>query len=315
MKQQLATLVFMIGLVMGFVSCSGNETKSETNENGQNEDLYSMESSSSEILFDDEGDLGQAQSDSSEELVYSESEVVSDESHTAETVDPLFSSPVTSYSEEETQTFNETTTVETDSLDDLSVYRVQDDNETLMMIAFKIYGDYMKWKEIAALNKEMFDHRYVIKKGMMLKFKVPQTEFKWVPQGEPYLIGRGETLSIISNKVYDTYHKWKKIWHNNRPMIRDPDKIFAGFTIYYVPEAVKDGPVPSLAKQNSDSEVNSEVYSETDFEDSSSVTNAELDEQMQDHVSEKTEVAQEIVEESVDENPALRAKKRNPTSL
>jgi nucleoid-associated protein YgaU len=33
-----------------------------------------------------------------------------------------------------------------------STYTVQA-NETLMLIAFKLYGDYSKWKEIASLNQ------------------------------------------------------------------------------------------------------------------------------------------------------------------
>ena len=27
---------------------------------------------------------------------------------------------------------------------------------------------------------------------------------------------------------------WKNIWNNNKPLIRDPNKIFAGFTLYYL---------------------------------------------------------------------------------
>jgi hypothetical protein len=143
------------------------------------------------------------------------------------------------------------------SPDKMSVYRVQHNRETLMMIAYKIYGDYHRWREIAQINKEMFDERYVIKKGMMLKFAMPESEFKNEHKGEPFIIKWGDTLSSISKEVYDTLNRWKEIWHNNRPLIRHPDKIFAGFTIYYVPgdkplrkkEAVKEV-LPDLASTN-----------------------------------------------------------------
>lgn len=118
---------------------------------------------------------------------------------------------------------------------DLSVYRVQEDKETLMLISFKIYGDYTRWKELVELNRDMFDERFIVKKGMMLKFKVPDSPFEWTAQGEPYLITKGDTLSRISKKVYDTFNRWKQIFENNRPLIRDPNKIFSGFTIYYSP--------------------------------------------------------------------------------
>jgi|GEM_PF-534087 len=115
---------------------------------------------------------------------------------------------------------------------DLSVYRVQDNRETLMLISFKIYGDYTRWKELALLNRDMFDDRYIVKKGMMLKFRMPDSPFEWEKNGDPYLVTRGDTLTKISEKVYHTFRRWKKIFENNRPLIRDPNRIFAGFTIY-----------------------------------------------------------------------------------
>jgi hypothetical protein len=47
------------------------------------------------------------------------------------------------------------------------------------------------------------------------------------------MIKNGETLGTISNSVYQTPKKWKAIWENNKPLIRNPNVIFAGFTLYY----------------------------------------------------------------------------------
>ena len=44
----------------------------------------------------------------------------------------------------------------------------------------------------------------------------------------------GDTLGKISNNVYGTFSKWQSIWNNNRPLIKDPNKIYAGFTLYYL---------------------------------------------------------------------------------
>jgi len=55
--------------------------------------------------------------------------------------------------------------------------------------------------------------------------------------GEKYLIKVGDTLGLISNEVYGTKAKWKKLWENNRQLIKNPNRIFAGFNLYYVPEA------------------------------------------------------------------------------
>lgn len=108
-------------------------------------------------------------------------------------------------------------------------YHIQK-GETLMMVAFKIYGDYRKWKDLKEWNKDK-----KIGAGTVLKYYVPEQAFGWQPSGLPYLVKTGDTLGIISKDKYGTSKKWKSIYENNRPLIRDPNLIFAGFTIYYVP--------------------------------------------------------------------------------
>lgn len=112
-------------------------------------------------------------------------------------------------------------------------YQVQK-NETLMMIAFKLYGDYGKWKELANYNRTALKGSTVVMAGMNLKYMAPAEEFVWNPEGLPYLIRTGDTLGTISKTVYATPKKWKLIWDNNRPLIKDANKIFAGFTLFYL---------------------------------------------------------------------------------
>lgn len=109
-------------------------------------------------------------------------------------------------------------------------YRVQK-GDTMMMIAFKIYGDYRKWKDIKEWNKDVKK----IGEGVELKYMVPDQKFGWMPSGLPYLIKTADTLGTISKDKYGTPKKWKSIYDNNRPLIRNPNLIFAGFTIYYQP--------------------------------------------------------------------------------
>ena len=102
--------------------------------------------------------------------------------------------------------------------------------DTYMLLAFKIYGDYRKWRSIASLNQGKSN----LSPGMNIKYYAPSRPFSWSPRGNPYLIRRGETLGTISSKVYGDMGKWRAIWKNNRPMIRNPNLIFAGFTLYYL---------------------------------------------------------------------------------
>ena len=97
-----------------------------------------------------------------------------------------------------------------------------------------------------------------LSKGLLSNSEIPETEFmktccspyfKYVrpsllhgdlwsgnylisSDGNPYLIKSGDTLGKISNTTYGTIKYWKNIWNNNKPLIKDPNKIFAGFTIY-----------------------------------------------------------------------------------
>ncbi|HXH75295.1 MAG TPA: hypothetical protein VNJ08_10040 [Bacteriovoracaceae bacterium] len=107
-------------------------------------------------------------------------------------------------------------------------------NETLMLIAFKLYGDYEKWKNLANQNQNVLKGRTSVKEGMVLTYTAPAEEFVWNQNGSPYLIRTGDTLGTISKSVYQTMSKWKMLWDNNRPLIKDPNKIYSGFTIYYV---------------------------------------------------------------------------------
>jgi nucleoid-associated protein YgaU len=107
-------------------------------------------------------------------------------------------------------------------------------NETLMLVAFKLYGNYEKWKKLANENHAVLKGGTSVKEGMLLTYTAPAEEFVWNPAGSPYLIRTGDTLGTISKSVYQTMSKWKMLWENNRPLIKDPNKIYAGFTIYYV---------------------------------------------------------------------------------
>lgn len=118
----------------------------------------------------------------------------------------------------------------------VKTYKVEED-ETLMLVAFKIYGDYRMWRQLKNMNKDRLSSNF-LRKGQTLQFYAPAKVFTWKVFGNPYLIKTGDTLGLISNSTYGTTSKWKDIWNNNRPIIRNPNLIFAGFTIY-LPELDK----------------------------------------------------------------------------
>lgn len=114
--------------------------------------------------------------------------------------------------------------------------------ETLMQISFKLYGELSKWKTLRDLNSSALSGG-ALRKGMKIKYYVPETPFAWNPEGTPYLIKNGDTLGTIANSVYQTPKKWKKIWENNKPLIKNPNKIYAGFTLYYLTEGLAENTI------------------------------------------------------------------------
>lgn len=104
--------------------------------------------------------------------------------------------------------------------------------DTLMKIAFELYTDIGKWQDLAAWNNIASGSLVV---GMNLKYKMYIEKYQWNPTGTPYLILQGDTLGRISNTVYGTSARYLDIFNNNRPLIKNPDRIYAGFTLYYKP--------------------------------------------------------------------------------
>ncbi len=106
-------------------------------------------------------------------------------------------------------------------------------NDTLMKIAFEVYGDITRWRDIFDMNRDKLKNANMIMAGTKIKYEKPVQEPDVGHNGEPYLIKSGDTLGSIADDVYAQRSKWKKIYENNKDLIRDPNRIYAGFYIYY----------------------------------------------------------------------------------
>lgn len=139
-------------------------------------------------------------------------------------------------------------------------YKVQK-GETLMQIAFKLYGDISRWKELRHMNGDKLSSNHTMKSHTELKYIAPTNTFVWKHEGSPHLIKTGETLGTISSNIYQTPKYWKKIWENNKPLIKNPNVIYAGFTLYYKSPAemaeTKTNPKEDVVEFNNiDDEIN-----------------------------------------------------------
>lgn len=111
-------------------------------------------------------------------------------------------------------------------------YTVQS-GDTLMKIAFEVYADMYQWRRIYNQNRDRISNPNRIPEGTVLKVEQPSQQASIDRSGERYLIKNGDTLGTISNDIYGTPKKWRRLWKKNSQLIKDPDKIYAGFYLYY----------------------------------------------------------------------------------
>lgn len=105
--------------------------------------------------------------------------------------------------------------------------------DTLMKVAFHLYGDVERWKELQELNREALKGGEHLRKGMKLRYEVPSEPFVLDEHAKVYEIKKGDTLAGIADEVYGRKMKYKKLQGYNKKLIKNPNRIFAGFTIYY----------------------------------------------------------------------------------
>lgn len=125
---------------------------------------------------------------------------------------------------------------ETDMPNEFAWYEVKKD-DTLMVIAYKLYGSVYKWNQIAELNKVALAQVSELEVGMKLQYRIPHDYKFEQPKGEPYIIQQGDYLGKISYKVYDTSKFWQELWYNNYSLVKNPDNIYTGFVLYYLPRS------------------------------------------------------------------------------
>jgi hypothetical protein len=105
--------------------------------------------------------------------------------------------------------------------------------DTLMKISFQHYGSVFKWREIIGWNSETVKSSAFLSPGTRIRLggkKSPPIR----PSGDPYRILIGDTLLKISSQLYGTRKYWWNLWENNRQLVTNPNRIYAGFTLYYL---------------------------------------------------------------------------------
>ncbi len=104
--------------------------------------------------------------------------------------------------------------------------------DTLMKIAFMVYGDVYQWRKVLDANSDRISDPARLVKGTQLRVDNAANE-TYYDGFEKYLIKSGDTLGYIANDVYGTKSKWKDLWKMNDGLVKDPNRIYAGFFLRY----------------------------------------------------------------------------------
>jgi len=105
--------------------------------------------------------------------------------------------------------------------------------DTLMKIAFTIYGDIDRWKDLRDWNQAAVKNASHLRVGTKLTYETPLQPFSAQELSHSYLIKQGDTLAGIADEVYGRKMKYRKLQRYNNKLIKNPNRIFAGFTIFY----------------------------------------------------------------------------------
>lgn len=213
--KNLFNLLFLV-LVMALISCSSKSNQKEENK------VESMMDDS--VALEDE---------------FEDEKAFEEDSFTQDTIeerkeDIVAENDFENRKVETQQDFAASSEVESSvsPTDQVAQYTIQK-GDTLMLISFKIYGDYGRWRELAQSNPQLASFQS-LNSGEVLNYQVPNEQFNWRPEGDSYLIKRNDTLGTISQDLFNTTSKWKNLYEHNKPLIKNPNMIFAGFTIYYM---------------------------------------------------------------------------------
>ena len=123
--------------------------------------------------------------------------------------------------------------------DEKWAHHIAGQSDTLMKIAYQYYGDIWRWKEVLEDNRARLGSSGNIRRGMRIRVRVSEQSRSIAGEDSLlYTIKWGDTLGAISRELYETTRYWTHLWKYNERMIRDPNRIFAGFAISYLPKEV-----------------------------------------------------------------------------
>lgn len=108
--------------------------------------------------------------------------------------------------------------------------------ESLSAIAYRFYGAYRHWKELAAANNIKNANR--ITAGASLNIPITEKTQSAIDHyrataKRSVTVKRGDTLASIASRVLGTPKAWKYLWKMNEDVVSNPNRIAVGMKLSY----------------------------------------------------------------------------------
>jgi len=129
----------------------------------------------------------------------------------------------------------------------VGIYQVSKDGETPRMIAFKLYADPLKARDLIKMNPELKHDEQSLKGDSLVFYVVPEVANIFRKDGIPYNVIKNDWITKISKEIFNDMKKWIKIWRNNDVFTRNPHLIKVGDLLYWYPKWYK---VKDLTERN-----------------------------------------------------------------
>jgi len=121
----------------------------------------------------------------------------------------------------------------------VGIYQTAKDGETPRMIAFKVYTDPLKARDLISLNPELHHEEQLLKEGTLIFYVIPEFAKIFRKDGIPYNVVKNDWITKISKSIFNDMSKWIKIWRNNDVFTRNPHLIKVGDLLYWYPKWYK----------------------------------------------------------------------------
>ena len=115
----------------------------------------------------------------------------------------------------------------------IAIYQTATEGETLRLVSFKLYMDYVRAYDIQKLNPSIKRVDEPLKRGQLIYYTVPKISNVFQPTGIPIRAQDGEGTISLNYRITKDISRWVQLFKNNIIYLKNPNKVRPGDVLYY----------------------------------------------------------------------------------